>query len=154
MKRHSRKPIPDLSGQCHRPEVRLLNRIERQLGAATRMEVQFCAHRYPVAKWHFEDAVGFGETDAEPEVYRYRELGLALEVEGLPLLLWICDELNMAQPAACVCPAYGAAWTPAQAARLQLLFGRRLVEDEACCWIEVPLASLSLWVDGRQFSAF
>ncbi|MBY4677691.1 hypothetical protein [Marinobacterium arenosum] len=110
-------------------------------------------HRFPVLSWHFEDTVGFGVLPGDPEVYLFRELALEIEIEGRSVVLWLCDELNMAEPPACICPVYGDDWSRGQRARLSLLFGGPVREGGVCPFLRVPERALTLWLNGYPLRA-
>jgi len=143
----------NLSEQTGRPVVRLLNAFDRRRLDIKRMVVSYGVHHFPVVKWHFDDAVSFGVETTDPQVYLFRELALELDIQGLQVVLWLCDELNLEEPPSCICPAYGEEWTPAQGARLSLLFGQPVEEGSICPYVGVPEGALTLWLNGYPLRA-
>lgn len=143
----------DLSGQVERPIVRLLNAFDQVRTEAENLIVSFGIHNFSVVSWHFEDTVSFGVKPEDPDVYLFRELALELSMDGYSVVLWLCDELNMDEPPACICPIYGDEWSSAQAAKLGLLFGGRVQEGEMCPFLKVAISEITLWLNGQPVKA-
>jgi len=133
--------------------VRLLNAFEQRQLDVTRLLVSFGVHSFRVYQWRLEDTVGFCTEPSEPDVYLFRDLALELCVEGIPVVMWLCDELALEEPPCCICPVYGEEWSTGERARLSLLFGQPVVEGSVCPWVIVPEGEITLWLNGYPLRA-
>ena len=143
----------NLARQHHRPVVRLLNQFDALTVRVDVIAIEFGVHCFTVDSWNYSDAVSFGQSETDPEVYLYRELKLSLRLEGLAVVLWISDELNMEQPSVMLSPDYGEEWLQVERARLRLLFGAEITGNELSEWLEIPIARLRLRVNGQLLRA-
>ncbi len=147
------EPCRNLSKQTERPIVRLLNAFERRRLEIKRLMVSYGVHHFRVLRWNFDDNVAFGAQVGEPDVYLFRELALEVEVQGVVAVLWLCDELNLEESPACLCPVYGDEWTLGRKAKLSLLFGQPVEEGSVYPWVYVPEGGLTLWLNGYPLKA-
>ena len=143
----------NLAGQTQRPIVRLLNAFESRQVDVQRLMLSFGVHNFRVKRWHFGDSVAFGLSPDHPEAYLFRDLALEIEVAGIAVVCWLCDELDLEESPCCVCPGYGEDWSVGQQAKLALMFGQPVVEGSICDWVRVPEDEITLWLNGYPLRA-